>query len=141
MLVPRKSWHNNLENQKQLLRTCYELDPPSGVLPSTSILTNLKKSLTGPVRENSLYIHADEPGSLLVEVVMAAEDLDETATKALILQSIPGTPDVQITSVDGNESIDLRMIPNECEALSRALDLCADWQRAERASLESDQDD
>ena len=71
---------------------------------------------------------------------MNGKGLGETATKALILQSIPGTPDVQITSVDGNESIDLRMIPNECEVLSRALDLCADWQRAERESIESDQD-
>ena len=141
MRGPHDAWHANLEKQKELLRRCYLLDPLLKKLPSTLILSNLKKSPTGPVPEDSLYIHADEPGSLMVEVVMNGKGMDESATKALILQSIPGTPDVQITSVDGNESIDLRMIPNECEALSRALDLCADWWRAERESLESDQDD
>lgn len=120
-------------------RTLPKNNPTQG-LPPTSSLDNLKKSPPVLVQDPSLTIHDYEPGQLLIEVDLSGLGSTAKDSPTVLLQSIPGTSEVQITTVGGDESVDLRLIPDESEVLVRALELCSEWQRAEKMSHQVDRD-
>lgn len=115
-------------------------DDPIQALPPTFSLGNLKKSRPLLVEDPSLTIHDYEPGQLLIEVDLSGLGSTAEDSPTVLLQSIPGTSEVQITPVSGDESVDLRLVPDESEVLVRALELCSDWQQAEKMSHQVDRD-
>ena len=77
-------------------------------------------------------ILVSEPGNLALEVSLQSDgDVD----RSILINSIPGTSDVQITSLDGAD-VNLRMSADDSPRLEDALELVQDWQRAERRSIE-----
>lgn len=127
---------DNSKNTLHLGRAIHR-DTPLGGLPSTRFLDNLKTSRHPLVEDPSVLIHSCEPGQLLIEVDLNGLDPASEDAQTVLLQSIPGTAEVRVTSVGGDESVDLRLIPDESELLVRALELCSNWQRAEKNSIEA----